>query len=63
MNIISKVLKKNDLPEGVFVASSLEIAKQARKWQRIVASLISATGSTRMKAVSEVVGQRLEKAS
>ncbi len=62
MNIISRVLKDNDLPEGVFnlVIGDREIGQKMAADRRL--PLISATGSTRMgKAVSEVVGQRLGK--
>lgn len=62
MNIISGVLKANNLPEGVFnlVVGDREIGKQMAEDKRL--PLISATGSTRMgKAVGETVGKRLGK--
>jgi aldehyde dehydrogenase (NAD+) len=62
-NIMAKVLKDNDLPEGVFsliVGDVPEIGETLIADERI--PLISATGSTRMgKRVGEVVGARLGK--
>lgn len=62
MNIISGVLKANDLPEGVFgmIAGGADIGKKMSADKRL--PLISATGSTRMgKAVAESVSKRLGK--
>ncbi|MEM7655750.1 MAG: aldehyde dehydrogenase family protein [Bacteroidota bacterium] len=62
MNIISDVLKANELPEGVFnlVIGDRETGERMAQDRRI--PLVSATGSTRMgKAVAETVGQRLGK--
>jgi aldehyde dehydrogenase (NAD+) len=62
-NIISEVLKKNNVPEGVLnlvVASSKHVGDNFLKDHRV--ALISATGSTRMgKRVGELVGARLGK--
>lgn len=60
--IIAKVLKANDLPEGIF--NLITGDREAGEWmttdQRV--PLISATGSIRMgKQVAETVGQRLGK--
>ena len=62
-NIMAKVLKDNDVPEGVM---SLIVGDVAHIGEPMVADeripLISATGSTRMgKRVGEVVGGRLGK--
>jgi len=60
MNIIQDVLKRNNLPEGVFnvVVGDSVIGQRMASDQRI--PLVSATGSTRMgKAVSETVARRL----
>lgn len=62
MNIISEVLKANDLPEGVFsmIVGDRAIGEKMAEDKRI--PLISATGSTRMgKAVAETVAKRLGK--
>lgn len=61
-NIIAKVLKKNDVPEGVF--NLITGARETGEWmttdERI--PLISATGSIRMgKEVAKTVGARLGK--
>ncbi|HLG35798.1 MAG TPA: aldehyde dehydrogenase family protein [Bacteroidia bacterium] len=62
-NIISDVLKKNNVPEGVLnliVASSKHVGDNFLKDHRV--PMISATGSTRMgKKVGEFVGARLGK--
>src|SRR4030095_1253218 len=62
-NIMSEVLKKNNVPEGVInliVASSKHVGDNFLKDHRV--PLISATGSTRMgKRVGELVGARLGK--
>lgn len=62
-NIISDVLKKNNVPEGVLnlvVASSKHVGDNFLKDHRV--PMISATGSTRMgKRVGELVGARLGK--
>lgn len=58
--IIAKVFKKNDVPEGVscVINGGREVGEWLTKDTRI--PLISATGSTRMgKAVGAVVGERL----
>lgn len=60
-NIIAKVLKDNDVPEGVM---SLIVGDVAHIGETLIADsripMISATGSTRMgKRVGEVVGARL----
>lgn len=62
MNIAGKVLKENNLPEGVFnmIVGDREVGQMMAEDRRI--PLISATGSTRMgKIVSETVGKRLGK--
>ena len=62
MNIISRVLKANDLPEGIFnlLIGDRSIGQQMAADPRL--PLISATGSTRMgKAVAETVAKRLGK--
>ncbi|MDX2250583.1 MAG: aldehyde dehydrogenase family protein [Bacteroidia bacterium] len=62
MNIISEVLKANNLPEGVFnlVIGDREIGQTMASDHRM--PLVSATGSTRMgKIVAETVGKRLGK--
>ena len=63
-NIISKVIKKNNIPEGILNLVSdcgdKMLGKKIASDKRIV--LVSATGSTRMgKSVAEVVGARLGK--
>ncbi|MEQ9231171.1 MAG: aldehyde dehydrogenase family protein [Cyclobacteriaceae bacterium] len=61
-NIIAKVLKANDLPDGIsgLIIGDAEIGKLLSNDHRV--PLISATGSTRMgKAVGEAVGKRLGK--
>ncbi len=63
MNIIQKVLKDNDVPEGVF---SLIIAKSSVLGDNFLADkripLFSVTGSTAVgKRVGKIVGQRLGK--
>lgn len=61
-NIIAKVLKKNDLPEGIFnlITGAREVGERMTNDSRI--PLISATGSIRMgKAVAQDVGARLGK--
>lgn len=61
-NIISKVLKKNDLPEGIFnlITGDRTVGEWLTKDGRI--PLISATGSIRMgKQVAQTVGARLGK--
>jgi aldehyde dehydrogenase (NAD+) len=62
-NIIAKVLKTNDLPEGIFnlVTGGREVGKWMAEDERI--PLISATGSIGMgKEVAQTVGSRLGKA-
>ena len=62
-NIISKVLKNNQVPEGVFnlIIGEASIGELMSKDNRL--PLISATGSTRMgKKVGEAVGARLGRA-
>ena len=62
MNIISEVLKENNLPEGVFnmVIGDREVGEMMANDKRV--PLVSATGSTRMgKAVSAAVASRLGK--
>ena len=62
MNILGKVMKANELPEGIFnmVVGDAEIGQMMAADKRV--ALISATGSTRMgKAVSETVSRRLGK--
>lgn len=59
-NIISSVLKKNDVPEGVscVIIGDYKIGEMMSHDKRV--PLISATGSTRMgKAVGKAVGERL----
>ncbi|MEN7550321.1 aldehyde dehydrogenase family protein [Rapidithrix thailandica] len=61
-HIVNKVIKANDLPEGIFnlVIGDAEIGAAMSADARL--PLISATGSTRMgKKVGEVVGARLGK--
>jgi len=61
-NIIAKVLKKNDLPEGIFnlITGGREVGEWMTEDERI--PLISATGSIRMgKEVAKTVGARLGK--
>lgn len=62
-NIISKVLKKNNLPEGIvslLAGSSAEIGDTFLSDKRV--PLISATGSTPMgRRVARIVGERLGK--
>lgn len=60
-NIISKVLKNNNLPEGIF---NLVVAKSSEVWDQFLEDkrvpLISVTGSTRVwKRVAKIVGARL----
>jgi aldehyde dehydrogenase (NAD+) len=60
--IVAKVLKENDLPEGIFclVTGDREVGEWMTEDERI--PLISATGSIRMgKEVAKVVGGRLGK--
>ncbi len=60
--IIAKVLKKNDVPEGVFnlITGGREVGEWMAEDERI--PLISATGSIRMgKEVAKTVGARLGK--
>lgn len=60
--IIAKVLKKNDLPEGIFnlITGGREVGEWMAEDERI--PLISATGSIRMgKEVAKTVGARLGK--
>lgn len=61
-NIIAKVLKENDLPEGIFnlITGGREVGEWMTEDERI--PLISATGSIRMgKEVAKTVGARLGK--
>lgn len=61
-NIIAKVLKRNDLPEGIFnlITGGREVGEWMAEDERI--PLISATGSIRMgKEVAKTVGARLGK--
>lgn len=61
-NIISKVFKENDVPEGVcnLVTGGREVGEWMCNDPKV--ALVSATGSTRMgKAVSAAVGARLGK--
>ncbi len=61
-NIISKVLKENNLPEGIssLINGDYRVGEMMTTDKRI--PLISATGSTRMgKIVASTVGQRLGK--
>lgn len=60
--IVAKVLKENDLPEGIFclITGDREVGEWMTEDERI--PLISATGSIRMgKEVAKVVGGRLGK--
>lgn len=60
--IVSKVLKENNLPEGIFnlVIGDAQVGQKMASDRRI--ALVSATGSTRMgKAVSQTVSERLGK--
>lgn len=60
--IIARVLKKNNIPEGVFnlITGAREVGEWMARDERI--PLISATGSTRMgKKVAQTVGARLGK--
>ncbi|MEM7375080.1 MAG: aldehyde dehydrogenase family protein [Bacteroidota bacterium] len=62
MNIAEKVLKANNLPEGIFnvIVGDHTIGQLMAEDKRV--PLVSATGSTRMgKAVSETVAKRLGK--
>jgi len=63
MKVISKVLKENNIPEGVFnliVAKSSEVGDNFAADPRI--PLFSLTGSTKVgKRVGEIVGKRLGK--
>ncbi|RNC84682.1 MAG: aldehyde dehydrogenase family protein [Balneola sp.] len=59
-NIVSKVLKENNLPEGIFnlVTGDREVGEWMTKDERV--PLVSATGSIRMgKEVAKTVGGRL----
>ncbi len=59
-NIITDVLKANDVPEGIFsvIIGDATIGKVMAEDERV--PLVSATGSTRMgKSVGAAVGQRL----
>ncbi|MBS1644734.1 MAG: aldehyde dehydrogenase family protein [Bacteroidetes bacterium] len=61
-NIVSDILKANNVPEGVncLVSGGREVGEMLTNDVRV--PLISATGSTRMgKAIAAVVGQRLGK--
>jgi aldehyde dehydrogenase (NAD+) len=61
-NIISEILEKNEVPEGVFslITGGSEVGEWMSNDKRI--ALISATGSTRMgKAVGAAIGARLGK--
>lgn len=61
-NIVAKVLKRNNLPEGIFnlVNGGREVGELMTKDDRV--PLISATGSIRMgKQVAQTVGARLGK--
>ncbi len=61
-NIIAKVLKRNDLPEGIFnlITGNREVGEWMTEDERI--PLISATGSIRMgREVAKTVGARLGK--
>ncbi|NGP89594.1 L-piperidine-6-carboxylate dehydrogenase [Fodinibius halophilus] len=61
-NITAKVLKRNDLPEGIFnlVTGGREVGEWMTEDERL--PLISATGSIRMgKEVAKTVGARLGK--
>ncbi|WP_027003280.1 L-piperidine-6-carboxylate dehydrogenase [Hugenholtzia roseola] len=59
-HIIADVLRRNNLPEGIFsiIIGDAEIGKLMAEDKNV--PLVSATGSTRMgKAVGEIVGKRL----
>ncbi len=61
-NIIAKVLKRNDMPEGIFnlITGGREVGEWMTEDERL--PLISATGSIRMgKEVAKTVGARLGK--
>lgn len=61
-NIIAKVLKRNDMPEGIFnlITGGRDVGEWMTEDERI--PLISATGSIRMgKQVAQTVGARLGK--
>jgi len=61
-NIIAKVLKRNDMPEGIFnlVTGGRDVGEWMAEDERL--PLISATGSIRMgKEVAKTVGARLGK--
>ncbi len=61
-NIVAKVFKKNDLPEGIsnIVAGDYRVGELLTKDKNV--ALVSATGSIRMgKKVGEAVGSRLGK--
>jgi len=61
-NIFNKVIKANDLPDGIngLIIGGADIGKKMAADKRV--PLISATGSTRMgKSVAETVGARLGK--
>lgn len=61
-HIVAKVLKKNNLPEGIFnlITGGREVGEWMAKDERV--PLISATGSIRMgKEVAKTVGARLGK--
>lgn len=60
--IVEKVLKENDLPEGIFslIVGDASVGQQISEDKRV--ALVSATGSTRMgKIVSETVAKRFGK--
>jgi len=62
MNIVSKVMKANNLPEGIFavIVGDREIGERMSQDKNV--PLVSATGSTRMgKAVGETVANRMGK--
>ncbi|GAB4408845.1 MAG: aldehyde dehydrogenase family protein [Bacteroidia bacterium] len=62
MHIVSRVIKANNLPEGIFslVVGDRETGARMAADKRV--ALVSATGSTRMgKAVAEAVSRRLGK--
>ena len=61
-SIVAKVLKKNNLPEGIFnlIIGGKEVGERISKDKKI--ALVSATGSTAMgKKVAAVVAERLGK--
>src|SRR5699024_12664622 len=63
-NIVANVLKRNDLPEGIFnlVTGGAKVGKWMAEDERI--PLISATGYIQMgKKVSKTVGSRVGKPS